>query len=172
VGVIWGSLEGALGGGVNEFPGYMQKLVVNSAIKPLEKGITNEFIEALLNLEVLGKVLKEIKLQNNCPPFLIPKGGQPGQFYCIPNMRCGKQSEVCGADPVQMIQPQWYLTSSLPWQVQFMYRWIQILSHVSNSGRRETVYGPYSPGHRGVLLVPMPPNGIMQFPGHFRLFWS
>ena len=76
--------------------------------------IAHQFVDELIALGVYERVPPGSAILNNCPLFLVPKPGQPGQWRCIANMKDGGQNEVCVGDPVHLSQPQDILPHSIP----------------------------------------------------------
>lgn len=81
-------------------------LTQNSRMTPTELETAVDFVDELISLGVLELVPPNETLTNNCPLFLVPKPGQPGQFRCIADMKKGGQNAGCVGDPVQMTSPQ------------------------------------------------------------------
>jgi hypothetical protein len=61
------------------------------------------FIDELIELGVVGT--HDGDILNNCPIFVVPKPGQPGQWQCIDYGKHGMINNVCISDPVFMSLP-------------------------------------------------------------------
>ena len=73
-----------------------------------------KFVEELIALGVYERVPPGSVILNNCPLFLVPKPGQPGQWRCIANMKDGGQNEVCVGRPRPPLPTPRYPPSPLP----------------------------------------------------------
>jgi hypothetical protein len=80
-------------------------LFANAKMPPEELATAISFVDELITLGVLEPVPAGEVLSNNCPLFIVPKPGQPGQYRCIADMKRGNQNAVCGPDPCQMTSP-------------------------------------------------------------------
>jgi hypothetical protein len=64
------------------------------------------FVSELISLGILVLIPICVLLLNSCPPFMVPKPGQPGQWRCITDIKKGRQNQACDADPVHMACPE------------------------------------------------------------------
>jgi len=94
------------GGSMNFMAEPREGLLPNSDMTEEQLATAVQFVEELIALGVYERVPPGSTLRNNCPLFLVPKPGQPGQWRCIANMKDGGQNEVCVGDPVHLSQPQ------------------------------------------------------------------
>ena len=99
----WGELRDGLSMNFLEAP--IPGLVQNAPMNPEELRTAIKFVDELIALGVLEEEPTPGNVVNNCPLFLVPKPGQPGQYRCIADMKKGGQNRVCAADPVQMTMP-------------------------------------------------------------------
>ena len=58
-------------------------LTDNAKLDPEQKAIAAEFVDELISLGVLVKAPPDDPLHANCPLFVVPKPGQPGQWRVI-----------------------------------------------------------------------------------------
>jgi hypothetical protein len=56
-------------------------LIPNTVMTEDELATAGRFVDELIRLEVVGP--HDAAILNNCPIFVVPKPGQPGQWRCI-----------------------------------------------------------------------------------------
>ena len=79
-------------------------LTPNARMTPEQQEISGEFVDELIALKVLTKAPDDDPILANCPLFVVPKPGQPGQWRIIADCKKGGQNEVIGQGPVYLPQ--------------------------------------------------------------------
>ena len=79
-------------------------LTPNADLTPEQQEIAGEFVDELIALKVLLKAPVDDPILANCPLFVVPKPGQPGQWRIIADCKKGGQNEVIGQGPVYLPQ--------------------------------------------------------------------
>jgi hypothetical protein len=87
-------------------------VVLNSAMTDEQCGTAIEFVEELCQLGVLQEAEPD-EVLTNCPLFILPKAGQPGEWRVLADMKKGGQNKAVGRDLVflnrpSMVLPQLY----------------------------------------------------------------
>ena len=77
-------------------------LELNSEFDEEQLQVAEEFFAELESLGVLLPLPEGMTLEANCPLFVVPKPGQPGQWRVIADMKRGGQNAHIGQDPVHL----------------------------------------------------------------------
>jgi len=94
-------------------------ITLNSPMTEDQQNTAIDFMEELIQLGVL-ELAQQGEILTNCPLFILPKPGQPGQWRVLADMKKGGQNEAVGKDPVYLnrpgnILPQMYAADGVPW---------------------------------------------------------
>jgi len=79
-------------------------LAPNSKLTDEQQIVAGEFADELVALHALELAPADDPALANCPLFVVPKPGQPGQWRIIADCKKGGQNESMGPDPVYLTQ--------------------------------------------------------------------
>ena len=77
----------------------------NSKLDSDQCAIAGEFVDELKALGILEASPSDDPIVANCPLFVVPKPGQPGQWRVIADCKKGGQNTTMGPGPVYLPQP-------------------------------------------------------------------
>ena len=77
----------------------------NSDLDGDQQAIAGEFVDQLKELGILEHSPPDDPIVANCPLFVVPKPGQPGQWRVIADCKKGGQNATMGPGPVYLPQP-------------------------------------------------------------------
>lgn len=77
----------------------------NGEMDDEQRQVAEEFVDELIDLNVLREPPPGVVVLTTTPLFVLPKPGQPGQWRVIANMLEGGQNACSGNDPVYLNRP-------------------------------------------------------------------
>ena len=81
-------------------------LTENAKLDAEQAAVAGEFVEELIKLKIIRRAPPDDPILMNCPLFVVPKPGQPGQWRIIADCKKGGQNAHIGALPVFLPQAQ------------------------------------------------------------------
>jgi len=98
-----------LGSSMNFLKDPRTGLTPNAKLDDTQQAVAGEFVDELIALKIIRLAPADDPILANCPLFVVPKPGQPGQWRIIADCKKGGQNEAMGPNPVFLPQAHFIL---------------------------------------------------------------